>query len=320
MSRTKFADECRIWGEPARWLQLDSPGIVMESPRAGGHYRVNVSDTEIANLSIEKKLLLTTWIVDQNRLGGVPPLVDPALLRDALPNMRKLGVTERRNRLLMYLARQRPRLGQGIEIRDTEHQRQTFQEMLAWTESSELLEIIFLIKFSMDQGLVAEALADPKQIMLTPAGFDLLDGFDRGTGYQGFIAMWFDPAMMGVTEKGFERAIADAGYKPMRIDRKEHSNKIDDEIIAEIRRSRFVVADFTSEPEKPRGGVYYEAGFAQGLGIPVIWTCRSDAINYVHFDTRQYAHILWTDANDLYEKLKKRIAAVIGDGPLKHQP
>ena len=60
-----------------------------------------------------------------------------------------------------------------------------------------------------------------------------------------FIAMWFDPSMDEVWDKGIKPAITEAGYKPVRIDRKEHMNKIDDEIIAEIRRSRFVVADFT---------------------------------------------------------------------------
>jgi hypothetical protein len=53
-----------------------------------------------------------------------------------------------------------------------------------------------------------------------------------------------------------------------RVDQKHHHlNKVDDEIIAEIRRSRFLVADFTCEPGKVRGGVYFEAGFAMGLNM-----------------------------------------------------
>jgi nucleoside 2-deoxyribosyltransferase len=100
---------------------------------------------------------------------------------------------------------------------------------------------------------------------------------------QGFVAMWFTFSMEDVYEKGFSPAIRDSGYQPMRIDRKEHVNKIDDEIIAEIRRSRFLVADFTSEPNQPRGGVYFEAGFALGLNIPVIWTCREDLVGQLHF-------------------------------------
>ena len=47
-----------------------------------------------------------------------------------------------------------------------------------------------------------------------------------------------------------------------------------------------MVADFTCEKGKVRGGVYYEAGFAQGIGIPVIWTVAKDSLDDVHFDTR----------------------------------
>ena len=38
------------------------------------------------------------------------------------------------------------------------------------------------------------------------------------------------------------------------------------------RHGGLVVADFTGH----RGGVYFEAGFARGLGIPVVWTCHKE--------------------------------------------
>lgn len=96
---------------------------------------------------------------------------------------------------------------------------------------------------------------------------------------------------------------------------KEHLNKIDDEIIAEIRRSKFLIADFTEGDTGARGGVYYEAGFAHGLNIPVIFTCRSDTFSKVHFDTRQYPHIIWDTPEQLSKRLVRRICAVIGTGP-----
>jgi hypothetical protein len=44
----------------------------------------------------------------------------------------------------------------------------------------------------------------------------------------------------------------------------------------------------------------------------VIWTCRADAaVRDMHFDTRQYNHILWSDAADLADQLYFRIAATI---------
>ncbi len=116
-------------------------------------------------------------------------------------------------------------------------------------------------------------------------------------------------------DQGIKPAIEGTGYKPLRIDQKEHVNKIDDEIIAELRRSRFVVADFTHGEDGARGGVYYEAGFAHGLERPVFFTCRKDKMKTLHFDTNHFNHIVWTDPADLREKLKNRILAVIGEGP-----
>ena len=133
-----------------------------------------------------------------------------------------------------------------------------------------------------------------------------------------FVAMWFDPSMDEVWNKGINPAITKARYEPIRIDQKEHTNKIDDEIIAEIRRARFVVADFTHGEGGARGGVYYEAGFAHGLGIDVIFTCREDQIDDLHFDTRQFNHITWNTPEELKKKLTQRISAVFGDGPQKN--
>lgn len=124
---------------------------------------------------------------------------------------------------------------------------------------------------------------------------------------QAFIAMWFDESMNDVYLNGFHKAVKDSGYDPFRIDKKEHINKIDDEIIAEIKNSGFLIADFTGH----RGGVYYEAGFAHGFGIPVIWTCKKNDLKDLHFDTRQYNHIDWETPEELYSKLINRIKATI---------
>ena len=131
--------------------------------------------------------------------------------------------------------------------------------------------------------------------------------------------MWFHETTDSAYSQGIELAIRDAGYRPLRIDQKEHLNKIEDEIVAEIRRSRFIVADFTQGDDGARGGVYYEAGFAHGLGLPVILTCRKDSFKQLHFDTNHYNHIVWGSHEELRERLKYRILRVIGEGPERLQ-
>jgi hypothetical protein len=122
-----------------------------------------------------------------------------------------------------------------------------------------------------------------------------------------FVAMWFDQALEEVWQNGFQPAIAIAGFNPIRVDFQQHNGKICDRIIAEIRECAFVVADFTGQ----RGGVYYEAGYAMGMGKPVIWTVKRSDIPNLHFDTRQYNHIPWDSAIDLRENLAARIRATI---------
>jgi len=63
-----------------------------------------------------------------------------------------------------------------------------------------------------------------------------------------------------------------------------HNEKICDKIVSEIRKSGLLVADFTGN----RGGVYFEAGFAMGLSIPVIWTCRASDVEKLHFGLAAY--------------------------------
>lgn len=132
---------------------------------------------------------------------------------------------------------------------------------------------------------------------------------------QCFVAMWFHDSMNNVYKNTINPAVEDAGYESHRVDQGEFLSKIDDEIITQIRRSRFIVADFTGQ----RGGVYYEAGFAKGLGLEVIWTCREDEIEKLHFDIRQYNCIIWNDDDlgDFRKRLTFRIESIFGKGPYK---
>ena len=131
--------------------------------------------------------------------------------------------------------------------------------------------------------------------------------------------MWFDSSMKEIYEKGIAPGIEKAGYKPYTVNSDDYIGDVTDKIIAEIRRSRFLVADFTHGDSGVRGGVYYEAGFAFGLNKPIIPMCKKEKVDqdprYLHFDTNHLNHILWTDKEDLKEQLANRILAVIGEGP-----
>ncbi len=60
-----------------------------------------------------------------------------------------------------------------------------------------------------------------------------------------------------------------------------------------IRRSKFVVADLT----EGNHGAYWEAGLAEGLSKPVIYTCERGYFdsNRTHFDTNHRQTVVWSE-------------------------
>ncbi len=326
-----MTDKCALWGTDVEVYPRGEYYIV-NSPRSGGEYQVVkgsfIGQTGTDNLDIDCKAKITSWLVSQRIRGDPTPELNEEII-SAAKNKRRLPLTERIDRYLLCFDKFSPKLGQHMEESGS-------QELLlfAWTESVDRVEFNTLMRYISGRKLAHQNwVRGPYQ--LTNKGYARLEKIQNSevNSTQAFVAMWFNLAMDDAYKFGLQVGIKNAGYQALRIDTVEHNNKIDDQIIAEIRRSRFVVADFTCELASiktsngsdrndaiARGGVYYEAGFAQGLGIPVIWTCREDCINFAHFDTRQFNHITWKTPAELATKLTNRICAILGQGPIKNNP
>jgi nucleoside 2-deoxyribosyltransferase len=178
---------------------------------------------------------------------------------------------------------------------------------------------LFDMKSGSELVYVLEQLQETKYLTLGPGGLGWMltaKGWEHLTTKAGtftpgtcFVAMSFDESLSEAYTEGIKPALEeDCGFKSIRIDRVEHNEKICDRILAEVRQCQFIVADFTLH----RAGVYFEAGFAMGLGRPVIWTVRKDGLPKTHFDTRQYNHIDWAQPSDLRKRLAERVQATIG--------
>ena len=304
---------CLIWDTPAfEEAKGDRDGRLIDSPRACGRYFIVRTVIErVRQADPRVKARLTTWLVDQRRLGVECPEIDSNTITMAEEN-RDLFVHERADRLLQYIGDETVEIGHHVPFTVPDMSKTA---IAAWSESVERHEVGTLLEYLGEKGWIKSS-AEYKHNTLTVEGYARLAELEKANAEssRGFVAMWFDDSLKEAWKKGIKLGIKDAGYKPVRIDEQEHNDKIDDRIIAEIRRSRFVVADFTQGEDGARGGVYYEAGFAHGLGIEVIFTCREDALQNVHFDTRQYNHIVWKTPEELRKRLAARISAVIGDG------
>lgn len=116
--------------------------------------------------------------------------------------------------------------------------------------------------------------------------------------HKAFMAMKFgDAELDAVFRDHFKPAVGQAGFELMRLDDAPRAGLIDDRLRLEIRTSRFMVADLSHA----NAGAYWEAGFAEGLGRPVIYTCRKDVfddpVTKPHFDTNHYLTVVWDPAD-----------------------
>lgn len=272
-----------------------------------GSYVITASACSILNgqpLDARQAANASGWVAETR-----PPMIESG----HLAHIRVLAapsVQSRLDSLLLRLAKDSPVLGVHVTL-DELHA----PAYVSATYSINEGELRFLVESMHRQDLLGLEHSNWIMPKLTHASYAYIDARLRKNAESpiGFCAMWFSPEVLSLWEQAIEPAIGDAGFEPMRLDKYEHNNRIDDEIIASIRRARFLVADLTAH----RAGVYFEAGFAMGLGLPVVWMVRKDALGDTHFDNRQFNFIVWAPEklDEARSALRNRIEATIGRGP-----
>jgi hypothetical protein len=112
-----------------------------------------------------------------------------------------------------------------------------------------------------------------------------------------FMAMKFgEPVLDRVVAECFKPAVEQAGFALRLLTDEQPAGLIDDQLRAAILSARFLIADLSHGSY----GAYWEAGFAEGLNLPVIYTCECSTWDdsKTHFDTNHMKTIIW-DAADL---------------------
>lgn len=310
-------DEAQIPGDPvaqacpvcasAAQVAAAGAGATVGCPRCG-EFVLDAAATE-ALRAID--LAAAGWQISAWLRHMGPQRLDAELLAQAAAS-RPPGLLQRARRLLVTLARHVP-AGRQYILDET---LLLACEARGWCRDEAELKFMLQDVLSQELGWLrwCDAIGGTQAYGLTAKGLLELEGAQGVEAVTGFCAMWFDPKVRPFYEQAIAPAIRACGFEPLRLDYAEYNHSIDDEIIASIRRARFVVADLTGH----RGGVYYEAGFAHGLGLPVIFMLREDDQASVHFDVRQQNFILWRpdDLPGACRRLTQRIRATLGQGPL----
>ena len=144
-----------------------------------------------------------------------------------------------------------------------------------------------------------------------------LDGWERYEaekhglfkGNYGFIAMQFgDSDLDPFVEEVVKPAVKDGvGYDLVGMRDIARAGVIDNIMRTQIRDAAFVIVDLTHD----NPGAYWEAGYAEGLGKPVIYICEKGKFEdkKTHFDTNHCTTVPWSRDDD--EGFRKELTATL---------
>ncbi|MCB2168868.1 MAG: hypothetical protein KQI78_14505 [Deltaproteobacteria bacterium] len=268
-----------------------------------GKYWITRSSKKIPD-NFKEKSKLSAWIREKNLFYDIIPEFDSRNIKSIIENLPYYSTSQKQIILLRALRQKSKYPGDKVQL----NEEQDFP--LAWADNANEFRF-YLQSISMRGFVELDSTLDHFTANISHAGWEYLDKYGELPAFQNqvFIAMSFSKALEEAWEKGIKPAVEKAGYKPYRIDKIPHIERIDAKIITEIKNSKFLIADVTEQ----KNGVYYEAGFAQGLKRPVIWSVRNDEIDEVHFDTKTFNHIVWETPKELSQELYYRICATIGE-------
>lgn len=240
--------------------------------------------------------------------GDIPTLYTTTIdevLRRQLPNPR-----EQADFFIRWLGKTLEGPGQMIDVDSVNH------KSIIGAKSDEGFALIVkhLLENGMLNGHASDTMGAPfgANITLSFEAWDYYEVLIRGkTNYRkAFIAMKFgDQVLDKIVESVFKPSVKQAGFDLIKLDDEPKAGLIDDRLRVEIQSSQFLIADLSHD----NLGAYWEAGYAEGLGKPVIYTCeKSKFVNEkTHFDTNHHLTIVWDqeDLDDARETLKATIRA-----------
>jgi len=234
---------------------------------------------------------LVSHVIRRAQGGSTPPFLDTSLWESTVANVPPPSPAEQAENLILWLG--------SIERAPGEYWRIELNDRAVVGALSDG-NFVWLLDHLIKSGLLDGSInSNGATATLSFSGWAAYEQLQRESPRQtrrAFMAMLYgDPLVDRVFVSCFKPAVARTGFGLFRLDEQPRAGLIDDRLRLEIRRSRFLIADLT----RGSHGAYWEAGYAEGLGKPVIYTCeRSEFQKHgTHFDTNHLHTVLWEESD-----------------------
>jgi len=277
-------------------VRVDMPngfdGYRYECPNCGNYLIDRVLKTsELPRLRPTEQAMLSNLIWERQTSSNVPFEIRSGHL-DAMRELAPFGPREQLDRLVLHLGRSQRSPGAFEEL--------PYGCLRAKIGAVSNDDERFIVNAAKNEQLVDTSLSHMRawEIGLTMRGWLRFEELQRGAvvSRTAFMAMPFgNPEVTHIVDSVFRPAVDETGFTLKKLDDDPKAGLIDDKIRVDIRLSRFLIADLTGA----NLGAYWEAGYAEGLGKPVIYTCSRSHFDEQkpHFDTNHCTTVIWDAEN-----------------------
>jgi hypothetical protein len=208
------------------------------------------------------------------------------------PNI-PITIEDKGNRLLQYLYRHSDGPGESVVI-------QPLARSYNLTYSLNLQELVYIIdKLSNEKFLIREGM----NFKLTEKGWrEAAASAGRKKLKPCVVLISEEEDLRTVWQDRLLPKIEQCGYQPRLLTHTKAHNreKYSLELISD---SKLIIADLTGQSPE----VYFTAGYALGLNIPVIWTVNSRDADKLFIQIKDIRPVVWETAEDLAVILQQRL-------------
>jgi hypothetical protein len=287
---------------------------------SGGLFQLSCRNCGRFDLELRALAVIRSRMSENPRIGSIlshavflmqrafgTPFIDLEKLEYLQRNTRLPDPGEQCDNLILWLGDAFPSPGCAADL--------AYSDLRATIGAIDVEGVRFVVGSSARLGLLtAESHKQGAKLMLSLEGWQRYAMLARGRveSRSVFVAMPFgDSALDRIYVDFVKPAVAETGFEARRLDESPEAGLIDDRLRVQIRRARLLVSELTGNND----GVYWESGFAEGLGKPVIYTCERSFFQEqrTHFDTNHLHTVLWEHERlaDFAVRLKATIRATL---------
>lgn len=315
-------NNCPICNTPTIVENYSEKDVIKANCSRCGKYEISeIALTYFQRNDIPHKTLSVSYWIRQNQIDGRYVQIDLESLRHVINILNIPKPLEQANRLLLWMGDNISKPNEETDI--------SLNDLISIVGAYDEDGIKYIADYIKDSGFIkhrgfAYTIIDGER---NPP-IDLLRATMTFNGWEkyyelkvsnkdsrlAFMAMKFnEEPILSIYNSLIKNVVKSTGFDIRKLDEEKRAGLIDDKLRVEIRRSKFLISDLTDH----NNGAYWEAGYAEGLGIPVIYICEEnvfkDKSKSTHFDTNHHLTVTWkNDAEELKEfadELKATIRA-----------